>query len=200
MSDKNSEEKLESDLNNEEDEDLNSNEGDSEEAGEESELEEELKTGFDDFQFNNISWPSDEGGASPILERIAEGQPQPVFVGTIPQRRPLGTSDEEGDEFKYVPDSEQDNEAKYITTPSGVNTKPQRLDLSRVGRTQFNPALPTQNVSRAESYTPKVESPMPEKTWTAERIDTERAGREELSNPNKRDDIKYEKYKSRLDS
>lgn len=186
-----------------EDGEADENEEKSEEGeDEESELEEELKQGFDDFQFNNISWPSTSESDAPVLEKIADEQPSPVFVGTIP-RRPAGISgeeNEEGAEFKYVPGSEQDGEARYITTPSGVNTQPERVDFSKIGRGSLNVSAPPRRVSAAESYAPKVESPMPERAFKPERIDTERAGRNDLDNPNERDDIKYEKYKSRLDS
>lgn len=174
-----------------------SNEND-EGSDESSRLEKSLDLRNENFNFNQISWPSLEtDDSAPVLEKIAGEQAGPVFVGTISQSPTPGTSSETNgkDEMKYLPDFNTGDEPKYVSNHEKINTRPERVDFSRVGKEQINPTGTFQEAPSAKSYTPNVESPTPEKAFRPERFDMEKAGRE---NPLEKKESEFKKYKPNL--
>lgn len=164
------------------------------EESEKSGLEEDIDLGA--LEFNQFIQPMDlEDIRAPVLERIAGSQERPIFVGGISQT-PAPVAGEEGksDEFKYVPGQEGNDEPKYIESDSRISREPTHVDLRKIGREQTGivPQADQEAFFRRSEPGSQVESPTTERTWQAERIDTERAGRED---PFKREETKYEKYK-----
>jgi len=134
---------------------------------------------------------------APVLERIAGSQPRPIFVGGIPQT-PVGISEEEKtDEFKYVPGGTGNDEPKYIASDSRISAEPTPVDLMKVGRRQAElfPQVDQEAFSMHSESHLNIESPATERTWGAEQIDIEKAGRRD---PFEEDDTKYKNYKPKL--
>ncbi len=161
---------------------------------EKSGLEEDV--GLDSMEFQQFMQPSKKI-PTPVLERIAGSQPKPIFVGGIaqtPQTIPGETK--ESDDFKYVPAQGENNEPKYVESEARISRKPERVDFTRVGR---EPARIIPKVDQGEFFRRSESFSQPEltseKRWAAERIDAEKAGRED---PFRREEIKYEKYKPKL--
>lgn len=186
----------------EEDNVIEDKEEENEESSEDDEilgLEESIENFQGNLDFSQLSWPSAETEASaPVLEKIAGEQPRPMFVGTIPRGSSTGISSGNGekkDEMKYLPDFDNNDEPKYIATPEKVNTRPERVDFSKAGREQINPAGTMREAPSPESYKPNVDSSTQERAWQPERFDTEKAGRE---SPVEREEVKYKSYKPKL--
>ncbi len=148
------------------------------------------------LEFHQFMRPDREAGA-PVLERIAGNQtPRPIFVGGIPQ----GPIEEErnGDNFKYVPGTANTNEPKYVESSAQIYMEPQHADSARIGRTKDVISQTTREISIQQA--PELrqwgfESPASERTWAAERIDVERAGRRD---PLEKEEVKYEKYRPKF--
>ena len=177
---------------------LNKENKDLEEAeqdNEESELEEDIDDlnlnlnlnlqGLEFHQFMHLAQDSTETGA-PVLERIAGSQPRPIFVGGIPRETTVSGGADSKDEFKYVPGTAENGEIRYFAEP-GIGNAPERLDLTRVGRTgSFR-----EEISQERFFTqsePKIESQSMERFERPERFDIEQAGRR---NPSEREERKY---------
>ena len=147
-------------------------------------------------QFMQTSEPS--GNRAPVLERIAGSQPSPVFVGGMPQT-PFAVQGEEEktDEFKYVPGHTGNDEPKYLASDSRISLEPTPIDLMKVGRRQAElvPQVDQEAFSMHSESHLNIESPTIERTWGAEQIDIERAGRRD---PFEEDDTKYKNYKPKL--
>ena len=133
---------------------------------------------------------------SPVLERIAGSQPGPIFVGGIPQTSGAQGGEEKLDEFKYLSEGAGNEEPKYISSDSRISAEPTRIDLMRVGRqTDLMPQVNQEAfVMHSESHS-QIKSPTFERQWTTERIDTERAGRED---PFEEHDARFKNYKPKL--
>jgi hypothetical protein len=163
------------------------------EEPEKSEPEEDIDMGALDFnQFIQPMQLEDIG--APVLERIAGAQPRPIFVGGIPQTPvPAADEEKESDEFKYVPGQETTDEPKYIESDSRISREPTPIDLRRAGRepTKMVPAANQEAFFRRSEPGSQIESPTIERVQRAERIDTGRAGREDIF----KRETKYEKYK-----
>lgn len=170
-----------------------------EKSGEESELEEDIDSGFRDLEFQQFMSPV-EKGRKPVLERIAESQPRPLFVGTIPQgvtAEPSGNGTN-GDDFKYMPGTNNREEPKYLESDSHISIETRRIDTFSAGRQ----TEPFSNLNQqaffegaSEIKQRGFESQRVERFERAERFDTERAGRQ---NTFEREEVKYEKYKPKL--
>lgn len=184
---------------------LNKENGDLEKHDEGSELEEDLET--EDFDLNlnldlqNLEFhqfmqlPEESERGAPVLERIAGSQPRPIFVGAIP--RETGTTAGGADskeEFKYVPGAETGNqETKYFAEP-GIENAPERIDLTRAGRTgSFREEISQERFFMQSE--PRTESQSQERFERPERFDAEKAGRR---NQFERPEAKYEKYRPKL--
>jgi len=172
-----------------------------EEADEESGksgLEEDVDLIEDNFSQFIPSLHLSEETKIPILERVASEQPHPIFVGTLPQTSMGALEENSGkDDFKYVPSQEGNNEPKYVEKDSTIFREPERVDFTRVGRdpTALIPER-NQGVSfmHSESFS-QIESSTPERTWSVERINSERAGR---GDPFEREKEKYKTYKPKV--
>jgi len=164
---------------------------------EKSELEEDVDLIENSFSQFIPSLHLSEDTTIPVLERVASEQPRPIFVGTMPQTSmgALGESSEKED-FKYVPSQEGDNEPKYVESDSKIFRETERVDFARVGRdpTALIPER-TRGVSfmRSESFSQPESST--ERMWTAERIDSEKAGR---GDPFEKEKEKYKTYKPKV--
>lgn len=169
-------------------------EEESEDISEEENSDEEINPFLDNFSFNEVSWPSVDSD-SPVLEKITLKEGGPVFVGQISSRSQTGFEDEDrSDEFKYMPDFGNGEGTSYMTNTERVEIRPEKVNLSRVGRDASRPNFG--EVEFKKSYTPEVSSSTREKiNVTPERIDTGKAGREDLMET---EDVKYEKYKPNL--
>lgn len=176
------------------------NEANEEETLEEHEEESELEEDVDDsslnlqaLQFHQFMLLNqrEETGA-PVLERIAGNQGRPIFVGGIPQGV-SAAGEESRDEFKYVPGAADANEPKYFAEP-GIENAPERLDLTRAGRTDnFREEINQERFFMQSE--PRMESQTPERFERAERFDVEKAGRRDVF---ERPEAKYEKYRPKL--
>lgn len=164
------------------------------EKTEKSELEEDV--GLDALQFQQFMQPSEETPA-PVLERIAGSQPRPIFVGGMAQAPSAAPGEEKTDEFKYVPGHEGNNEPKYTGSEARIFREPERVDFARVGRdpAEIIPKADQEAFFRRSESFSQIESPSTERTWGAERIDTQKAGRKE---PFEAEQEKYEKYKPKV--
>ncbi len=189
--------KFDKDVFSKEDKASQDEEDEEDEEVEKSESEENLELNLGDLEFSQFM-PSSEpsGDRVPVLERIAGSQPGPVFVGGIPQT-PVNISGEEKiDEFKYVPGQGGNDEPKYISSDSRISAELTPVDLMKVGRrqTELVPQV-DQETFFMRSEPQQTELSTPERTWKAERIDIEKAGRKDVFEEN---DAKYEKYKPKL--
>ena len=167
-------------------------------AGQDEEDEEDLELNLGDLEFSQFMQSSEPSGdRAPILERIAGSQPRPIFVGGIPQTPfTVPGEEEKTDEFKYVPGGTGNDEPKYIASDSRISAEPTPIDLMKVGRKQTG-MIPQvdQETFFMRSEPQQTELSTPERTWKAERIDIEKAGRRDIFEEN---DAKYEKYKPKL--
>jgi len=169
-----------------------------EERDEESELEEDVNDSninlqnLEFHQFMELQ-EGQEGGA-PVLERIAGSQPRPIFVGGIPRETGTASSNANSrDDFKYVPGTVENGETKYFAE-AGIQNASERLDFTRVGRTDsFREEISQERFFRQSE--PRIESQTIERFERPERFDSERAGRR---NPFERPEAKYEKYRPKL--
>jgi len=156
---------------------------------EDEEQEEDTELNLGDLKFDQFIQPMHlEDIKAPVLERIAGSQPRPIFVGGIPQT-PVGVSGEEEktDEFKYVPGGTGNDEPKYIAD-SRISTEPTPVDLAKVGRRPIGMVPQVDQETFSMRSEPQIEPSTPERTWGAERIDTERAGRRDIF---EKEDVKY---------
>lgn len=146
--------------------------------------------GFDSF---SQSLQKEERKA-PVLERIAEFQPRPIFAGEFSET-PQKTPDEEkkkSEETRYVPKQEEKDELKYSGPSSEFLRGPERVDFLKVGRGQVREIPQIEQKAFFRSSEPLSQREGKEsKRWEAEKINVEKAGRKD---PFKREEIKYEKY------
>jgi hypothetical protein len=153
--------------------------------------EEDTELNLGDLEFSQFMQSSEPlMDKAPVLERIAGSQPRPIFVGGIPQT-PVGISGEEEktDEFKYVSGGTGNDEPKYIASDSRISAEPTPIDLMKVGRKQTG-MIPQvdQETFFLRSEPQQTELSTPERTWKAERIDIEKAGRRDIF---EKEDVKY---------
>ncbi len=161
--------------------------------GEESKKhEEDLELNLRDLEFHQFMQPSEET-SSPVLERIADAQPRPVFVGGIPQTsQTIPGEEEKRDESKYVASAQTNEEPKYISSDSRISQEINQINIMEAGRRQPETFQDVNQQTFFEQFSERKsnESPMVEKTWGAERLDFGRAGRRD---PLETQDTKYEK-------
>jgi len=174
-----------------EDKDVLSEEDKADQDEEDEEQEEDTELNLGDLEFSQFMQSSEPlMDKAPVLERIAGSQPRPIFVGGIPQT-PIGISGEEEktDEFKYVPGGTGNDEPKYIASDSRISAEPTPIDLMKVGRKQTG-MIPQvdQETFFMRSEPQQTELSTPERTWKAERIDIEKAGRRDIF---EKEDVKY---------
>ncbi len=140
-------------------------------------------------QFINPSTSEDSG--APVLEKIAGSQaPRPIFVGGIPQTTGAVSEENGGDEFKYMPSTNQPGEATY-TGSTHIDTETERVDFSRVGR-ERSELRGWESWGASERLSAREQSFSNggiERTGTVRSFDTSIAGRSK-----EREEIKYEKY------
>ena len=144
------------------------------------------------LEFHQFLNPVDSTGV-PVLERIAGSGPRPIFVGGI--QRGASAEDENDGKDLYVPGRGNNNEPKYAESSAQIYMESQSADITRIGKTRDTIAQANRETSFQQA--PELrqfgsESVSPERTWSAERIDIERAGR---ADPFERPEAKYEKYK-----
>ena len=154
--------------------------------------EEDLELNLRDLEFHQFMQPS-EKTSSPVLEKIADTQVRPVFVGGIPQTpQTIPGEEEKRDEFKYVPSTNETGEPKYLASDSRISQEINQINIMEAGRRQPETFQAANQQAFFEQFSERKsnESPMVEKTWGAERLDTEKVGR---GDPFKSHDIKYEK-------
>jgi len=168
------------------------------EEPEKSELEEDVDLIENSFSQFIPSLHFSEDTTIPVLERVASEQPRPIFVGTMPQTSVEASGETSGkDDFKYVPSQEGNSEPKYVEKDSTIFREPERVDFTRVGREPERLISErNQGVSfmRSESFS-QIESSASERTWSVERIDSERAGR---GDPFEKEKEKYKTYKPKV--
>jgi len=154
---------------------------------------------LEDLEFSQFMQPSEPlEGKAPVLERIAGSQPGPVFVGGISQTpQTIPGEEKETDESKYLPGRTGNDEPKYIASDSRISIEPTPIDLMKVGRRQpeIIPQVDQEAFFMRSEPNSQIESPVSERKWGVERIDTERAGRKD---PLEENEAKYEKYKPKL--
>jgi hypothetical protein len=161
--------------------------GDEDESG----LEKDSGLDLDDLEFQSFMRRGESG--APVLERIAGSQIRPVFVGGIPQSsNAIPGEEKESDSFKYVPGTGSANEPKYIESDSHMAVFSERVDSMKAGRDFQGAPREAAFMSSAEA---RVESPLQERRWNAERPDFERERRKTQF---EREEEKYDKYKPDL--
>ena len=135
----------------------------------------EKKVDLDQFQEFMQSEAIDIAGA-PVLEKITAAQERPIFVGGISSSSSNRDNNEKGDPFKYLPNANQEDEKKYISSSSKISLAPETIDFDEIGRTprtqQFLSSRPSESI--------EVNSWSPEKYKTPERADLHNVGREEF--------------------
>jgi len=166
------------------------------------ELEEESESSLNDLEFHQFMRQSaPEGERAPVLERIAGSAPRPIFIGGIPQgpQGAQGSDEESRSEVKYFSSGPEKTEPKYFesTTENYVPQplEPRHLNLNEVGRRRESPLDVNQQAFFIKPLEFKTGPPVEERSWGPERVDFERAGRE---NPFERERTKYEKYKPKV--
>ncbi len=162
---------------------------------EESELEEDVDDSnlnlqnLEFHQFMQLSEKTEKG--RPALERIAENQPRPIFVGGTSRETETGSTDSKG-EFKYVAGTEENTGPKYFGEP-GIENPSERIDLTRARRADsFEEEINQERFFRQSG--PRIES-QNQGFERAERFDIEKAGRR---NSFERPEEKYEKYRQKF--
>ena len=179
---------------------IETDETEKEESEEESKTEDEesqkheenLELNLRDLEFNQFMQPSEKTSA-PVLEKIADTQERPVFVGGIPQTsQTIPGEEEKRDEFKYVASAQTNEEPKYISSDSRISQEINQINIMEAGRRQPETFQTANQQAFFEQFSERKsnESPMVEKTWGAERVDTEKVGRRD---PFETQDAKYEK-------
>ena len=158
-------------------------------------LEEESTDDIDDLALQNIESHQfvqsgiNTGSEAPVLERMALSAPGPRFVGTM-QGAAAGqteTNGGNGDDFKYMPSTNQPGEATY-TGSTHVETEIDRVDFSRVGREERswgNDWRVSEHLAARENQ--GFSGSGVERTERLRSFDASQAGRE-------REEVKYEKY------
>ena len=109
-------------------------------------------SGFENFRAN-LSLSELPEKSSPILERIAGSQGNPIFVNTISQNSGIDFNDEnkrKRSNSEYMATSKEDNDPKYSSQYAESAISPERIDLSKVGRktsefVQENPSVFLEN-------------------------------------------------------
>ena len=151
---------------------------------------------FENFRTNfSVSELSEK--SSPVLERIAGSQGNPIFVNTISQNSGIDFNDEnkrKKSNSEYIATSAEDNQPKYSSQYTESSISPERMDLSKVGRktsefVQENPGAFFRQPSENSGWNSSKDE-----LWGGERINTESAGRK---NPLELQEEKYKIYKSK---
>jgi len=162
--------------------------------------EEDLELNLRDLEFHQFMQPSEKTSA-PVLEKIADTQERPIFVGGLPQTSQTIPGEEgKRDEFKYVASAQANEKPKYISYDSRISQEINQINIMEAGRRQPETFQAANQQAFFEQFSERKsnESPMVEKTWGAERFDAERKGRRD---PLETQDTKYEKkYKPDLPS
>ncbi|MGA2130073.1 MAG: hypothetical protein ABSG05_00450 [Candidatus Pacearchaeota archaeon] len=139
-------------------------------------------------QFMKLPSEQDEKG-SVALERMALSAPRPIFVGGIPQTTNAISGEENTEEGKYMPSTNQSGEATY-TGSTHVETDIENVDTSRLGRERREIGT---TWDAAERFSAREDfgfnSGSLERTERMRRFDTSIAG----TNKDK-EEIKYQKY------
>jgi len=169
-----------------------------EEQEEEKEPEKESEEDIEEIDFSEFTPRLKEiSSRSPVLEKIAGGQTvRPIFVGGIPQQSLTTNENRDGDNFKYVPGTESENESKYLGPQEEIIEFGERINILEVGRRQESlPHIDQETlVKRASETTNFNNSQSIERVKRPQRFDVESAGRR---NPMIREE-KYEKYNPKL--
>lgn len=150
---------------------------------------------FSGVDFNQFMSSGVDAENAPVLERIAGQQAaNPRFFSTTRQGETNPLS--ESDEFKYISSSEQGNEPKYIASSEAITSRPEAVDMGKIGRNVFEKTRNLPEIFRQSSEAGFGQGDWArEKTWGAERLDVENTGRK---NPFEKDEIKYEKYNPKM--
>ena len=161
-----------------------------EESDEEKEIDKNIN--LESLEFHQFFRDPGEDSGTPVLERIAGSQvPRPIFVGGIPQTGTVSTEERNGgDDFKYMPSTNQPGEATY-TGSTHVDTETERVDFSRVGRERSELGN-WDSWSASEQLSAREQSLSQggvERTGIVRGFDTSVAGRSK-----EREEVKYEKY------
>ena len=161
---------------------------------EESELEEDVEDSnlnlqpLEFHQFMQLQETAETG--APVLERIAGSAPRPIFIGGISRETGISSENNGSKEELYGSRVSEDTEPKYSSEP-GTEYVPERVDFTRVGRTDsFREEINQERFFRESE--PRIESQNQERFERVERFDIEKAGRR---NSFERPEEKYEKYR-----
>lgn len=148
------------------------------------------------LEFHNF-FQSDNNSKTPVLERIAGSQvARPIFVKEISQNQTNAGRIEADDEFKYVSNTENRNEPKYVDYQEAITNPLERIDSTKVGRKrEFVHNINREAFFEEMRYPEVSQSSNKEGFQRVEKLDVEQAGRKD---PLESRDINYKKYNSKM--